>query len=69
MMSSDVFSTIWKRKIPSCRARSFLANLGIHLQDSGFCSDMAPLLRAGLAYDVQVAGSHVREALIMRLSA
>jgi hypothetical protein len=32
-------------------------------------SNMAPLLRAGLAYDVQVAGSHVREALIMRLSA
>ena len=45
----------------------FLEHLATRLKDSGFCSDMQPLLRSGLDYDVQAAGMLVRDNLIMRL--
>jgi len=45
----------------------FLQQLDIRLADRGFCSDMQPLLRAGLTYDPQIAGNHVREQLLMLL--
>jgi len=45
----------------------FLRQLDARLADRGFCSDMDPLLRTGIAYDPQSAGKHVREALLMRL--
>jgi predicted nucleotidyltransferase component of viral defense system len=47
--------------------QEFLDNLNLRLLDSGFCSDMAPLLRAGLEYDVQKAGAYIRDELIMAL--
>lgn len=45
----------------------FLGQLDIRLADRGFCSDMEPLLRAGIEYDPQLAGRHVREQLLMLL--
>jgi len=45
----------------------FLRQLDVRLADRGFCSDMQPLLRAGLIYDPQLAGEHVREQLLMLL--
>ena len=45
----------------------FLHQLDIRLADRGFCSDMEPLLHAGLTYDPQLAGKHVREQLLMLL--
>lgn len=47
--------------------QEFLEHLENRLQDSGFCTDMAPLLRTGLEYDVKTAGAHVRNGLIMGL--
>lgn len=47
--------------------QEFLDNLNMRLLDNGFCSDMLPLLRAGLEYDVNKAGAYVREELIMAL--
>ncbi len=49
------------------RRRSFLKELKLRLADPGFRSDMSSLLGAGLSYDPEEAGGHVREALIMRL--
>lgn len=45
----------------------FLGHLDLRLEDRGFCSDMTPLLRAGLDYDVMKAGAYVREELVMKL--
>ncbi|GGC99443.1 nucleotidyl transferase AbiEii/AbiGii toxin family protein [Undibacterium terreum] len=47
--------------------QEFLEHLDIRLKDSGFCSDMTALLRAGLEYDVQLAGTYIRDNLIMSL--
>lgn len=49
--------------------QEFLEQLDSRLADRGFCSDMAPLLRAGLQYDSQAAGHLVRTELLMRLPA
>ena len=38
----------------------FVAILDSHLADTGFCSDMAPLLRTGLLYDPMEAGKRFR---------
>lgn len=46
---------------------AFLEQLDLRLADRGFCSDMEPLLRTGLQYDVHVAGRLVRDKLLMRL--
>jgi predicted nucleotidyltransferase component of viral defense system len=46
---------------------TFLEQLDLRLADSGFCSDMEPLLRTGLAYDPQLAGNLVRDVLLKRL--
>lgn len=46
---------------------AFLEQLDLRLADRGFCSDMEPLLRTGLAYDPQMAGKLVRDELLMRL--
>jgi hypothetical protein len=45
----------------------FLEQLDLRLADKGFCSDMEPLLRTGLQYDVHAAGKLVRDELLMRL--
>lgn len=47
--------------------QDFLEQLDAHLSDRGFCSDMEPLLRAGLVYDPHAAGALVRDELLLRL--
>ena len=42
----------------------FIRILNEHLKDRGFCSDMRPLLRAGITYDPQVAGRYVKTHLL-----
>lgn len=41
--------------------------LDSHLADRGFCSDMEPLLRAGLQYDPHQAGEYVKANLLRLL--
>jgi len=45
----------------------FVALLDAHLADRGFCSDMNPLLRVGIAYDPQQAGEYVKTNLLSLL--
>jgi len=45
----------------------FVGILEGHLQDRGFCSDMKPLLRAGIVYDPQAAGVFIRTNLLSLL--
>lgn len=47
----------------------FVGILEAHLKDRGFCSDMEPLLRNGIHYDPQTAGSHVKANLLKLLPA
>ena len=42
----------------------FIAILDAHLKDRGFCSDMELLLRHGITYDPQTAGSYVKTHLL-----
>ena len=42
----------------------FVGILEAHLKDRGFCSDMEPLLRSGIHYDPQAAGSYVEVNLL-----
>jgi predicted nucleotidyltransferase component of viral defense system len=42
----------------------FIGILEGHLKDRGFCSDMQPLLRTGITYDPQTAGSYVKAHLL-----
>ena len=46
----------------------FIGILEGHLRDRGFCSDMEPLLRAGISYDPQVAGAYIKANLLSLLS-
>ncbi|HEY3761988.1 MAG TPA: nucleotidyl transferase AbiEii/AbiGii toxin family protein [Verrucomicrobiae bacterium] len=48
----------------AARQEEFVAILEGHLADRGFCSDMDPLLRAGITYDPQQAGEMVRTKLL-----
>jgi hypothetical protein len=45
----------------------FVGILDAHLRDRGFCSDMEPLLRNGINYDPQAAGSYVQAKLLRLL--
>ncbi len=45
----------------------FISLLDAHLADRGFCSDMNPLLRAGITYDPQKAGDYVKTKLLSLL--
>jgi len=45
----------------------FVENLNNHLKDRGFCSDMEPLLRNGITYDPQSAGSYIKTNLLRLL--
>lgn len=47
----------------------FVGLLDGHLRDRGFCSDMGPLLRAGIDYDPQAAGAYIRDHLLRLLPA
>jgi predicted nucleotidyltransferase component of viral defense system len=41
--------------------------LDAHLRDRGFCSDMEPLLRTGISYDPQSAGTYIKTNLLSLL--
>jgi predicted nucleotidyltransferase component of viral defense system len=45
----------------------FTELLEAHLADRGFCSDMQPLLRAGVVYDPREAGNYVKKRLLRLL--
>jgi predicted nucleotidyltransferase component of viral defense system len=45
----------------------FVGILEAHLKDRGFCSDMEPLLRSGISYDPQSAGSYIKTNLLSLL--
>lgn len=45
----------------------FISILDAHLTDAGFLSDMNHLLRKGIVYDPQMAGSYIRSNLLSRL--
>ena len=45
----------------------FVGILEAHLKDRGFCSDMEPLLRHGIAYDPEAAGNYVQANLLKLL--
>lgn len=45
----------------------FVEILNAHLKDRGFCSDMEPLLRSGIIYDPQAAGSFIKANLLSLL--
>lgn len=47
----------------------FTGLLEAHLADRGFCSDMQPLLRAGVVYDPREAGEYVKKRLLSLLPA
>ena len=49
--------------------REFVSLLDAHLADRGFCTDMNQLLRVGLSYDPQKAGSLVKAQLLSLLPA
>jgi predicted nucleotidyltransferase component of viral defense system len=49
------------------RQEEFVAILKEHLADRGFCSDMNPLLRTGVAYDPHQAGELVKTKLLKLL--
>ena len=42
----------------------FVGILDAHLKDRGFCSDMESLLRNGITYDPQAAGSYIKANLL-----
>jgi hypothetical protein len=45
----------------------FVGILNAHLKDRGFCSDMEPLLRHGISYNPQAAGSYIKANLLSLL--
>ena len=47
--------------------REFTSILDANLTDAGFLSDMNHLLRKGIVYDPQMAGSYIRSNLLDRL--
>jgi predicted nucleotidyltransferase component of viral defense system len=49
------------------RRAEFVGLLDAHLADRGFCSEMHSLLRAGITYDPQQAGSYVKTKLLSLL--
>jgi predicted nucleotidyltransferase component of viral defense system len=63
----DSFLHYLRQEGGSAARAEFLAILDGHLADRGFCTDMHPLLRSGLAYDPQEAGGVVRERLLRLL--
>lgn len=58
-----------KQEGSAARRAQFTELLDAHLADRGFCSDMQPLLRAGVVYDPQEAGSYVKKRLLSLLPA
>ena len=58
------FQHYLKQEGTKARRAEFVGILEAHLKDRGFCSDMQPLLRTGINYDPQTAGSYVKAKLL-----
>jgi hypothetical protein len=58
------FQHYLKQEGTRARRAEFVGILEAHLKDRGFCSDMEPLLRTGINYDPQAAGSYVKAKLL-----
>jgi len=63
----DSFQHYMKQEGTKARRAEFVGILDAHLRDRGFCSDMEPLLRAGVSYDPQSAGTYVKTNLLRLL--
>jgi hypothetical protein len=46
----------------------FVGILEAHLKDRGFCSDMELLLRTGISYNPQSAGSYIKANLLISIT-
>ena len=63
----ESFQHYMKQEGTKAGRAEFVAILEAHLKDRGFCSDMELLLRHGIAYDPQAAGSYVKTHLLSLL--
>ena len=63
----ESFQHYMKQEGTKAGQAEFVGILEAHLKDRGFCSDMEPLLRSGITYDPQSAGSYVKANLLSLL--
>ena len=63
----ESFQHYMKQEGTTAGRAEFVGILEAHLKDRGFCSDMEPLLRSGISYDPQSAGSYVKTNLLSLL--
>lgn len=60
----ESFQHYMKQEGTKAGRAEFIGILESHLRDRGFCSDMQPLLRAGIRYDPQSAGVYIKTNLL-----
>jgi predicted nucleotidyltransferase component of viral defense system len=60
----ESFQHYMKREGTKAGRAEFIGILEAHLRDRGFCSDMEPLLRTGISYDPQSAGTYIKTNLL-----
>ena len=63
----ESFQHYMKQEGTTAGRAEFVGILEAHLKDRGFCSDMELLLRHGITYDPQTAGSYVKTHLLTLL--
>jgi predicted nucleotidyltransferase component of viral defense system len=63
----ESFQHYMKQEGTTAGRAEFMGILDAHLKDRGFCSDMELLLRHGITYDPQTAGSYVKTHLLSLL--
>ncbi len=63
----ESFQHYMKQEGTKAGRAEFVGILEAHLKDRGFCSDMEPLLRSGISYDPQSAGSFIKANLLSLL--
>lgn len=63
----ESFQHYMKQEGTKAGRAEFIGILEAHLKDRGFCSDMEPLLRHGIVYDPQAAGSYIKTHLLSLL--
>ncbi len=63
----ESFQHYMKQEGTTAGRAEFVGILEAHLKDRGFCSDMELLLRHGITYDPQTAGSYVKTHLLKLL--
>jgi predicted nucleotidyltransferase component of viral defense system len=63
----ESFQHYMKQEGTKAPRTEFIGILEGHLRDRGFCSDMEPLLRVGITYDPQSAGTYIKINLLSLL--